>query len=165
MSAGTGDSTPGRSTGGRFALAGAIAAAVVVLDLATKRWASSSFTAEPVEVLGTFLRFRFVENPGAAFSLFPSGGSFLGVAAILIVAGVIWLLRTPRPTWEVVGFGLVIGGALGNLIDRIARGDGLLDGPVIDWIDLWFIPTFNLADTAITFAVLVFLVGSWAIRE
>ena len=145
----------------RFAIAGAIAAPVVVADLITKRWASTAFDADPVEVLGSFLRLRFVENPGAAFSLFPSGGEIVGVAAILVVLGVLWLLRTPRPTWEVVGVGFVIGGAVGNLVDRFARGDGLLDGAVIDWIDLWFIPTFNIADAAVTTAVVVFLVGSW----
>lgn len=147
----------------RVGLAGSIAAPVVLADLLTKRWASSTYHAEPVEILGSFLRFRYVENPGAAFSLFPSGGPILGVAAVLVVLGVLWLLRTPRPTWEVVGIGFVIGGAVGNLVDRVARGDGLLDGPVIDWIDLWFIPTFNLADTSITVAVGVFVLGSWLI--
>jgi signal peptidase II len=150
---------------GRYALAGGIAVAVVALDLITKRWASTAFSAGPDDVLGSFLVFRYVENPGAAFSLFPSGGSILGVAAVVVVLAVLWLLRIPRPTWEVTGMGFVIGGAVGNLVDRVARGPGLLDGPVIDWIDLWVIPTFNLADTAITTAVVVFLLGSFLATE
>jgi signal peptidase II len=60
-----------------------------------------------------------------------------------------------------VAFGLIIGGALGNLIDRIARGPGILDGKVIDWIDLRPIPTFNVADSAITVAVAILIIGSW----
>lgn len=138
-----------------------IGVAVVVLDLLTKRWASSRFTFEPVDVLGDFLQFRYVENTGAAFSMFQGAGPFFAVAAIVAVGVVLWFLRSTRNRWEVVGLGLVLGGATGNLIDRIARGEGLFDGPVIDWVSLWFIPTFNVADASITCAVVVLLVGSW----
>ncbi len=144
-----------------FLIAGAIAGTVVALDLITKRWAAGRFTPEPVDVWGQFLQFRYVENTGAAFSMFQGAGPVFGVAAIVIVAAILWVLRTPRPSWEVAGLGLVMGGAIGNLVDRVARGEGLLDGPVIDWINLWFIPTFNLADASITVAVCVFLIGSW----
>lgn len=139
----------------------AIGVAVVVVDLLTKRWASSRFSFEPVDVLGDFLQFRFVENTGAAFSMFQGAGSFFAVAAIVAIGVVLWFLRGARNPWEVVGLGLVMGGAAGNLVDRIARGEGLFDGPVIDWVNLWFIPTFNVADASITCAVVVLLVGSW----
>lgn len=145
----------------RYATAGAIALAVVIADLLTKRWASATFSAEPVNVIGTFLQVRFVENTGAAFSSFQGNGSFFGVAAIGAVAFVLWIMRNAESSWEVAGFGLVIAGALGNLIDRIARGPGLFDGPVIDWVNLWVIPTFNVADAAITIAVMLLFIGSW----
>ena len=145
----------------RYTTAGAIALAVVVADLLTKRWASATFSAEPVNVIGTFLQVRFVENTGAAFSSFQGNGSFFGVAAIGAIAFVLWIMRNAESTWEVAGFGLVIAGALGNLIDRIARGPGLFDGPVIDWVNLWVIPTFNVADAAITIAVVLLFIGSW----
>ena len=145
----------------RYATAGAIALAVVIADLLTKRWASATFSAEPVNVIGTFLQVRFVENTGAAFSSFQGNGSFFGVAAIGAVAFVLWIMRNAESSWEVAGFGLVIAGALGNLIDRIARGPGLFDGPVIDWVNLWVIPTFNVADAAITIAVVLLFIGSW----
>lgn len=145
----------------RYAIAGAIALAVVAVDLLTKRWASATYTATPVDIWGEFLQFRYVENPGGAFALFPQGGPVLGVAAIGAIVFVAWLLRQDRPMWETVGLGLVLAGAAGNLTDRIARGPGFLDGAVIDWVNLWFIPTFNVADAAITVAVVVLLAGSF----
>ena len=145
----------------RYATAGLIAAAVVTADLLTKRWASDTFTAEPVDVLGSFLQVRFVENTGAAFSMFQGRGSVFGVAAVVAIGAVLWFLRNTSSSWEVVGLGFVMAGAAGNLIDRIARGQGLFDGPVIDWINLWFIPTFNLADASITVAVVLLLLGTW----
>lgn len=145
-----------------YPLAVTIAVASVVVDAVTKRWASSTFTAEPVQVLGDFLRVRFVENTGAAFSMFQGAGPFFGLAAAVAIVAVFWFLRNARNRWEVVGLALVMGGAAGNLVDRIFRGDGFLDGPVIDWIDLWRIPTFNIADASITIAVVVLLIGSWA---
>lgn len=156
--------TGGRSrdkTRRNYAVGLATGAGVVVVDVLTKRWASSRFTAEPVDVLGEFLQFRFVENTGAAFSMFQGAGSFFGVAALAAIAAVVWFMRNARNLWEVVGLGLVMGGAAGNLVDRLARGEGLLDGPVIDWVSLWVIPTFNIADASITLAVVSLLVGSW----
>ncbi len=145
----------------RYTVAGLVAVAIVAADLLTKRWASHNFTSEPVDIIGSFLQFRFVENTGAAFSMFQGRGSFFGVAAIVAVGAVLWFLRSARSNWEVVGFGFVMGGAAGNLLDRIFRGPGIFDGPVIDWINLWFIPTFNLADASITVAVVLLILGAW----
>lgn len=142
----------------------ALGLGVLGVDQATKLMADSLFRANDVEVIPGFFGFTFVENPGAAFSMFQDAGPFLGVAAIVVTGAVVWALRTPRPPLERVGLGLVIGGALGNLVDRIVRGEGLLDGKVIDWINLWWIPTFNLADTAITVAVSLLLIESWRSR-
>lgn len=138
-----------------------IAAGVVGLDLITKRWAAIQYAAAPETIIPGILTFRFVENPGAAFSMFEEAGPFLGLAAVIAVGIVAASLGKPRPTHEAVAFGLIIGGALGNLIDRIARGPGILDGKVIDWIDLRPIPTFNVADSAITVAVAILIIGSW----
>lgn len=145
----------------RYVVAVTVAAVVVGADLATKRWASASFTFEPVEVIGSLLRFRYVENTGAAFSMFQGAGSFFGVAALVAIVVILAILRNARNGWEVAAFGLIVGGAAGNLIDRIARGPGLFDGPVIDWVDLGPIPTFNVADASITVAVALLLIGSW----
>jgi len=155
---------PSQGPAKSYAVALSVATAVVVADALTKRWASRTFTAEPVDVLGEFLQFRFVENTGAAFSMFQGAGAFFGIAAIVVIAFLLWTLRKPHSGWETVGLGLVMGGAAGNLVDRIFRGPGFLDGPVIDWINLWVIPTFNIADASISVAVVLLLVGSWISR-
>lgn len=145
----------------RYAIVLSIAGALLVLDLATKRWAARTFTAAPEDVLGSFLQFRFVENPGGAFSMFPAGGTFFAVAAFVAIGAVLWFVRSANTGWEVAAFGLILAGAAGNLVDRVARGPGLVDGPVIDWVNLWEIPTFNVADASVTVAVVVLLIGAW----
>jgi signal peptidase II len=148
----------------RYLLAGGIAVLVVAADLFTKRLAALNFVDEPLTVIPGVFRFTYHENPGAAFSLFQSGGQLLAVAAIVISAILLFSLRNTRPTLEVVAYGFVLGGAWGNFTDRVFRGEGLFDGGVIDWIDLWFIPTFNIADSSITVAVVLLLIGSWIHR-
>jgi signal peptidase II len=148
----------------RYLLAGGIAALVVAVDLITKRLAALNFTDEPLTVIPGFLSFTYHENPGAAFSLFQSGGQLLAVAAIVVSAILVFSLRTTRPTLEVIAYGFVMGGALGNFSDRFFRGEGLFDGSVIDWVDLWFIPTFNIADSSITVAVVLLMIGAWIHR-
>lgn len=138
-----------------------IAAGVVGLDYFTKRWAAAEFADGPHVIIPGVLTFRYTENPGAAFSLFQNAGPFLGIAAVVAVGLVGAALARNRPGYEVVAFGLIIGGALGNLIDRMLRGPGFLDGRVIDWVQLPNFPTFNVADSAITLAVATLLVGSW----
>lgn len=145
-------------------VAGGLAAAVVITDVLTKRWASIEFADGPRAIISDFLVLTYVENPGAAFSLLQDAGPYLGVAAIAVSIGLLWSLRTERPILETVAFGFVIGGALGNLVDRIFRGPGFLDGHVIDWIDLWWIPTFNVADMSITVAVSLLLIHAWRTR-
>ncbi len=148
----------------RYALVLGIVAAVVTLDALTKRWAAVQFADGPVEIIPGFLSLTYVENPGAAFGSLQNAGPVLGVAAIVVSVALLYALRHPRPALEVAGFALVISGALGNLLDRILRGPGLLDGKVIDWVNLWWIPTFNLADAAITIAVCLLLIQAWRTR-
>ncbi|MEX2652845.1 MAG: signal peptidase II [Acidimicrobiia bacterium] len=148
----------------RYALAIGIATFVVLADAMTKRWASIRFVGNPLEIIPGFLTLTYTENPGAAFGSLQNAGPILGVAAVGVTAGLLWALRHARPGLEVVAFGLIIGGAIGNLVDRIFRGPGLLDGKVIDWVNLWWIPTFNFADMSITIAVVLLLVQSWRTR-
>lgn len=148
----------------RYSLALGTAAIIVVADLITKRYASIHFVDSPVEVIPGFLIFTFTENPGGAFSLFQNGGQIIGVAAIGVTLFVLAALRASRPALEVIALGMVIGGAVGNLLDRIFRGVGFLDGPVIDWIDLWWIPTFNIADASVTVAVALLVLHAWRTR-
>ena len=142
-------------------LAYAVAGLVVAIDSATKRWAASALRDESHTVIPGLLTFRLTENPGAAFSMFQNAGPFLGIAAVIAVGLIGASLARPRPLYEVVGFGMIMGGALGNLVDRIARGEGFLDGHVIDWVQLPNFPTFNVADSSISLAVALLIIGSW----
>jgi signal peptidase II len=148
----------------RYLIAFGIAAGVVVLDLWTKRYAALHFDGNPVEVIPGFFGFTYIENPGGAFGFFQDGGTIIGVAAIIVTGVVLVALAAPRARIETVALGFVLGGAIGNLVDRFARGDGLIDGPVIDWIELWIIPTFNLADASVTLAVALLLIQAWRNR-
>ena len=138
-----------------------ISAVVIVIDLITKRHAAANFVTDPVEVIPGVLDFVYHENFGSAFSLFQNAGLFLSIAAIVAFVIVVGALRLERPLGEVIAFGMIGGGAIGNLIDRLARGDGLTDGGVIDWIRLPNWPVFNIADSAITLAVVALLVMTW----
>ena len=138
-----------------------ISAAVITVDLLTKRHAATTFKTDPVEVIPGVLDFVYTENFGASFSLFQDLGWFLSLAALVAAGIVVNALRHDRPLGEVIAFGLIGGGAVGNLIDRLARGEGLTDGGVIDWIRLPNFPVFNIADSSITIAVVVLIVLAW----
>lgn len=149
----------------RYAVPVAIAVAIVVADAVTKRIAETEFAQAQLDLIPGFLSFTFTENPGAAFSLFQGAGPTLGVIAIGVSLLVLWLLRVERPPLERVAFALILGGAAGNLGDRMLRGESWLDGQVVDWINLWWIPTFNLADASITVAVALLVVQGWRTRK
>lgn len=137
-----------------------IAGAAIVLDLVSKLWAEATLTARTIEVIPGLLEFDYTENPGSAFSLFQNAGPLLGIGAV-IAAVVIWFsLRSATSSTEIVGLGLILGGALGNLIDRVRRADSFLDGAVVDFIELPNWPTFNIADSAITIGVVLLLWGA-----
>lgn len=105
------------------------------------------------------LRLAHVENPGAAFGILPGAGDFLPLISLIgSVAIVAYLLLAPIPgRWHAFGLGLVLGGATGNLIDRVLRGT------VTDFIDPINYPAFNLADSAIVIGVAV-LIGLTLLR-
>lgn len=128
----------------------AVAAVVVTLDQLTKWMALALFDDGPTSLIGDFLVLRLVRNPGAAFNSLQGSGVLIGVVAIVVVLVLVRLSGSTEHRSEAVVFGLILGGAVGNLADRIFRGDGFLDGAVIDWIDWWFIPTFNVADASLT---------------
>jgi signal peptidase II len=145
----------------RYLIGLGIATTIVFADLLTKRYAALNFDGNPVEVIPGFFGFTFVENPGGAFGVFQNGGVIIGIAAVIITLVVLVALASERPMAETIALGLVVGGAVGNLVDRFARGDGIIDGAVIDWVELWWIPTFNIADSSVTVAVALLLIHAW----
>lgn len=145
----------------RYVVGLGVAAAVVTADLLTKRNAALNFASNPVEIIPGFFGFTYVENPGGAFGMFQNGGVIIGIAAVIIAVAVVVAIASERPGLETIALGLVLGGAVGNLVDRFARGDSIIDGPVIDWIELSIIPTFNIADASVTVAVSLLLIHAW----
>ena len=126
---------------------------VVVLDQTSKAWAESALADGPIVIIEDFLQFRLTYNTGAAFSMFSKGGPILGVIAVGVVIVIMFVLKDASRNGEAIALGMVLGGSIGNLTDRLFRGDGLLDGAVIDFIDFSFFATFNVADMGITLGV------------
>jgi signal peptidase II len=123
-------------------------------------WALTALTSNPRPIIGRFLQFVLVKNSGAAFSFATGFTIFFALLALAVVIGV--TLFAPRVTshgW-LIAMGLLLGGVLGNLTDRIFRQPGFLSGYVIDWIEIPHWPVFNLADSAITVAAVLALVLS-----
>jgi signal peptidase II len=138
-----------------------VAAAIVLVDQATKVLMVEWLDGGSRDLIGEFLQFRVTRNPGSAFSLFTGGGQIIAVIAIVIAIGVVVALpRMPRRI-ERIALAMVMGGALGNLTDRVFRGDGVLDGAVIDFIDFSFFPSFNVADSCITIGVALLMISGF----
>lgn len=128
------------------------AAIALAADQVSKTIALATLVpGERVDLLGSLFGWLLVRNSGGAFSILPGGGALLSLltAAIVVVVAV-WGYRSGEFP---AAFGLIIGGGLGNLADRILRSPGAGRGSVVDFIDLGFWPTFNLADVAITTGV------------
>jgi signal peptidase II len=128
----------------------AVALAVLAADVVTKVTVVATLSDRlPVRLLGGFLTLRVYRNPGAAFGI---GQSMTLVFSAIAVGVIVYILRTSRriqsAAWA-VALGLLLGGATGNLADRVFRWPGPLRGFVVDWIEVPHWPVFNLADSAI----------------
>ena len=132
-----------------------IAVLVLAADLVTKVVAVAQLEGrEPVQLLGGLVYLQLVRNPGAAFSLATGYTWVLTIVAAAVVVVIIRVARRLRSTGWAVALGLVLGGALGNLTDRIFRAPGPLQGHVVDFVSVfapdgrvW--PVFNVADSSI----------------
>jgi len=127
-----------------------VAVFVIAADVITKAVVVSRLAGKPpVHVLGTFLEFVLTRNSGAAFSI----GTSLTIVFTAIAAGVVlYILRAARNLRSIgwaIALGLLLGGATGNLLDRIFRAPGLFVGHVVDWIQVPHWPVFNLADSSV----------------
>lgn len=129
-----------------------LAAVVMIMDQVTKLWVLKTFAPGEVLPVTAFFNLVLVFNPGAAFSFLADHAGwqrwFFAVIALAISGWILWQLRTLRPkSMFSVGLALIMGGALGNLIDRLWLG------MVVDFIDVhaagWHWPAFNIADSAV----------------
>ncbi len=140
----------GASRGRKLPLVIGVAVAVLALDVVTKVVAVDTLSHHrPIRLLGGLLTLRLLRNSGAAFSV---GTSMTIVFTAIAAAVIVYILRAARKLrslpWAIT-LGLLLGGATGNLSDRIFRSPGLFRGDVVDWIELPHWPVFNLADSAI----------------
>ncbi len=112
-----------------------------------------------IGVFGTRLRFHLVHNTGAAFSLGEGLGWLIAPLAFLMAGALLLVARQTSDRVSLVALGLVIGGALGNMVDRVIRAEeGLFSGGVVDFIDFQFWPVFNVADMAVVGGVVLLLI-------
>ncbi|MBT4740275.1 MAG: signal peptidase II [Rhodospirillaceae bacterium] len=155
-----------------------ISALIVIADQASKIWMverifrpdgvteTPFYTSRLIEVL-PFFQLRLAWNPGISFSLFSSGEpltvALLVVLQLSIVGVMLWWLRQATTLWMKVGIGCIVGGAFGNIIDRLHYG------MVVDFLDFfaagYHFPTFNLADSAITIGVGFWLLDAFVTRN
>jgi len=134
-----------------------VAGAILALDRWTKIWASTHLPYnQPQPVLDDFLRLTYTRNNGVAFGIGQNTGFPYYVFSIVAVGAILWLfLRQPvHPRGRQLAFALILGGAIGNLIDRVTRGE------VVDFIEIgvnrWHWPVFNVADCAVSVGVILF---------
>lgn len=140
-----------------------VAAVWIVLDQVTKYLAEQHLTqGDPIPLVGDLLQLRLIYNSGAAFSLATGATGLLTILAVSVVAYIIWSARRLGSVGWAWGLGLLLGGATGNLIDRLFRPPNFGEGHVVDFLALPNFPIFNVADIGITSAAV--LIGWQALR-
>ena len=132
-----------------------LAVTVLVLDQLTKAWLTGMLSpGEMVQVVGDYVRLVFSQNTGALFGLFRDQALLFGIASLGVIALIVgYHARTERSVWMSIALGLLLGGALGNVTDRLRLGY------VVDFVDIgigdlrWY--TFNVADASISAAIVM----------
>lgn len=140
----------------------AVSALIVGLDQLTKHWVVTTLPEghwwSPLPGSGWHIfRITHTTNTGAAFGIFPEqGGVFILIAVVVVVAIMLYYRHLPEGDWLIrISLGLQMGGAVGNLIDRLRFGH------VVDFIDVGFWPIFNIADASITIGVVLIVFSLW----
>lgn len=144
----------------------AVAAVTIAIDQATKEWALRVLSERPGQRIELFwtLQWNLVRNYGASFSSFEGGGPIISVIAVAVAIALVVFGRKQDRLLIQVLYGLIVGGALGNVIDRLLRtraDEGFLGGGVVDFIDVQFWPVWNIADMAVVCSAIVLVVESF----
>ncbi|MSV54672.1 MAG: signal peptidase II [Actinobacteria bacterium] len=123
---------------------------VLLLDIATKVWAVAKLENQAeIPIIGEFLKLSFVRNPGAAFSFGTSVTWVFTLIAIAVSISILVLAKSVTNSAWAIALGGLLGGALGNLVDRIFRSPEVFHGHVVDFISLPNYPMFNISDSAV----------------
>jgi len=135
-------------------------AVIVVVDQLTKHWALNRLSGgRTIDIIGS-LRFNLAFNRGMAFSQATGAGPIIGALAFVIIIVIVLWMRRSATGVSAVAAGLIVGGALGNLVDRLFRNDAWLRGAVVDFVDLQWFPIFNVADSCITIGAALMVLAS-----
>ena len=147
---------------GALAILAAVALCVYLVDqIAKVLVVSNLYEGQQLEVLGQLLQFHFVKNAGAAFSIGSGSTWIFSIVAVGVLGFVIWYAPRIRSVAWAVLFGLLLGGLLGNLTDRLFREPGFGVGHVVDFLQIPLLPAiFNLADVGIVAGVVLLLYES-----
>jgi len=138
-----------------------LSALVVLADQVTKHWAVNHLAdGHTVDIVWT-LRFKLGFNSGMAFSQAEGLGPIIGVLALVAIVVLAFVVRQSDTRTGSFAAAAILGGAAGNVADRLFRGDGWLHGAVVDFIDLQWWPVFNIADMAITIGGAILVIGAW----
>lgn len=145
-----------------LAVVGVLAAVILVVDQVTKNWAEATLPElDPQPFLGEFVQLTLLYNTGAAWGMGAEITPVVTCLQIAIVIGVIvFAIRSVRSPWYALALGLIMGGALGNIHDRLLRAPGPFHGAVVDFLELPNWPVFNIADMGVVGgAILVIALG------
>lgn len=135
---------------------------VILFDLATKAWAVARLENQSdIKLIGEFLKFSFVRNPGAAFSFGTSVTWVFTLIAIAVSVAILVISRTVTNEPWAIALGGLLGGAVGNLIDRIFRSPEVFQGHVVDFISIPNYPMFNISDSAVVLSAIAMVALSF----
>ncbi|KTT21096.1 peptidase A8 [Pseudomonas oryzihabitans] len=133
----------------------ALSVVVILLDQLSKAYFQNNLSLyQQVSIIPDLFSWTLAYNTGAAFSFLADHSGwqrwfFAGIAVVVSVVLVVWLKRLRNDTWTAIALALILGGALGNLYDRMVLGH-VIDFILVHWRQEWFFPAFNVADSAIT---------------
>ena len=138
----------------------AVALCAYVVDRVSKGLAVRHLAGRPpITIVPHVLDLSYTTNSGGAFSVFPNHPWLFFTASAVVCVGIVIASWRLTSRWVAVGLGLILGGALGNLTDRVVRGTGV-SGRVVDFIHLHLWPVFNVADSCIVIGVFIAVVAS-----
>jgi signal peptidase II len=158
----THDPAPARATSSRYRrLFAAVALTAYAVDLGSKQLAVTRLADGDVPVLGDWFVLHLTRNPGAAFSTGTDFTFYLSLLAIAATCVVLWFARRVQGAWWAVGLGLLLGGVVGNLSDRLFRDPEPLHGHVVDLFMVPNFPVFNVADICINAAAAIIVLQTF----
>jgi signal peptidase II len=134
--------------------------AIVALDQLTKSWAVAALSDGPIHVIGDTVELELTRNSGGAFSRFQGMTPVLAILAVVVTLVLARVLRQTADGVLVFALTLVLGGALGNLVDRFVRAPGFLRGHVVDFVSVGWWPVFNVADSCVSIGAVLLILRS-----